>query len=324
LERALADRIGVTSYGEAAEPATVSSRMDFPAVVWRGEVARFVQICKRKDECFRSMVHEDVDGGMFGPQVCLAIPGAALCHACTAELHKAEATGLSAETVIVGPVVVQTPVRQAAQTVAMRRAEDVTILREFRNVVSELGDEGCGVCWVSLDGKIMRHRVNQCPTIQHDKRCFDCIRYPCWGSGTSKDCAKMLMVPENSGLCFACGLGKVGGGEVHENATLEFGSKKACRQRKMLRAALTMWECKRKEVQEKFPELTGVDNHNGFIPTLIADGSAPVPLLVRMVVWWAEALEKKQEAEKEGGAHKPNAAHPVTTSRMGTSRKLFA
>jgi superfamily II DNA/RNA helicase len=28
LGRALADRIGVTSYGEAAEPTTVSSRMD--------------------------------------------------------------------------------------------------------------------------------------------------------------------------------------------------------------------------------------------------------------------------------------------------------
>jgi hypothetical protein len=61
----------------------------------------------------------------------------------------------------VGPVVVQTPVRQAAVMVAMRRAEAVTILRVLRNVVNELGDEGFGVCWVSLHGKIMRHRVNQ-------------------------------------------------------------------------------------------------------------------------------------------------------------------
>jgi hypothetical protein len=92
LERGLADRIGGTSYGEAAEPATVSSRMNFSAVVCRGEVARFVEICKRKDECFRSMVYEDVDGGMFGsgPQVVLGFPGAA----CTAELNKAETTGL--------------------------------------------------------------------------------------------------------------------------------------------------------------------------------------------------------------------------------------
>jgi hypothetical protein len=62
----------------------------------------------------------------------------------------------------------------------------------------------------------------------------------------------MLIVPENSGLCFACGLGNFCGGEVHENAPLEFGSKKACRQPNILRAALTMWECKRKEVREKF------------------------------------------------------------------------
>jgi hypothetical protein len=133
----------------------------------------------------------------------------------------------------------------------------------------------------------------------------------------------MLMVPENSGLWFACGLGKIGCGEVHENAPLEFGSKKACRQRKMPRAALTMWECKRKEVREEFAELKGVENHNVFIPTLIADGSAPVPLLVRMVVWWAEVLERQQEAEKEGVAQKRNTAHPVSTSRVGASRTIF-
>lgn len=324
LKRALADRIGVTSYGEASEPETVGSRMDFPAVVWRSEVDRFVKICNQKDECFRTMVHDDVDGGIFGPQVCLGIPGAALCHTCTAEMDKAEAPGPSSGIVVADPVDVQTPVRQAAGTVAMRRSEDVTILQVFRNVVTELGDEGCGVCWVFMDGKIMRHLVSKCPTILQHKLCFDCLRSPCWGTGTSKDCARMLKVAENSGLCFACGLGKVGGGEVHENAPLEFGNKTACRQRKMLRAALALWEFKRTEVRERFPELRLVDNRRGFVPALIADGSAPVPLLVRMIIWWTDDLAKRnQKAEVGGRAKTPDNSNTLTTSRVATRRKLF-
>jgi hypothetical protein len=200
--------------------------------------------------------------------------GAALCHTCTVEMDKAEAPGPSSGIIVAEPVDVQSPVRQAAGTVAMTRAEDVTILQVFRNVVNELGDEGCGVCWVFMDGKIMRHLVSKCPTILLHKLCFDCLQSPCWGAGTSKDCAIMLKVPENSGLCFACGLGKVGGSEVHENAPLEFGNKTACRQRKMLRAALALWEFKRTEVRERFPELRLVDNRRGIVPALIADGSA--------------------------------------------------
>jgi hypothetical protein len=324
MNRALADRIGVTSYGEASEPATVGSRMDFPAVIWRSEVARFVKICHQKDECFRNMLHDDVDGGIFGPQVCLGIPGAELCHTCTAEMDKAEAPGLSGGIVVAGPVDVQTPVRQAAGTVAVRRAEDVTILQAFRNVVNELGDEGCGVCWVFLDGKIMRHLVSQCPTMLQHKLCFDCLRSPCWGTGSKKDCARMLKVPENSGLCFACGLGKIGGGEVHENAPLEFGNKTACRQRKMLRAALALWEFKRPEVKERFPELRLLDNRRGFVPALIADGSAPVPLLVLMIIWWTEDLAKRnRKAEVGDSAQKPVNSNALTTDRVVTRRKLF-
>jgi hypothetical protein len=208
------------------------------------------------------------------------------CHMCTAEMDNAEAPDPSDGIVVAGPVHVQTPVRQAAGTVAMRRAEDVTILQAFRNVVNEPGDEGCGVCWVLLDGKFMRHLVRKCPKILQLKLCFDCIRPPCWRTGTSKDCAKMLKVPEKSGLCFACGLGNAIGGEVHKNSPLEFGNEKACRKRKMLCAALALWECKRTDVSERFHELRLVDNRRVFVPALIADGSAPVPLLVLMINWW--------------------------------------
>jgi hypothetical protein len=75
MKRALADRIVVTSYREASEPTTVGSRMDFPAVFWRSEVARFVKICNKKGGYFRNMLHDDIDGDIFRPQVCMGIPG---------------------------------------------------------------------------------------------------------------------------------------------------------------------------------------------------------------------------------------------------------
>jgi hypothetical protein len=91
---------------------------------------------------------------------------------------------------VAGPVDVQTQVRQAAGTVAVRRAEDVTIQQAFRNVVNEPGSEGCGVCWVLSDGNFVRHLVIKCPTILQHKLCFDCIRPRAGGRGREKTARK--------------------------------------------------------------------------------------------------------------------------------------
>jgi hypothetical protein len=92
----------------------------------------------------------------------------------------------------------------------------------------------------------------------------------------------------------------------------------------MLRAALALWECKRTEVRERFPELRLVDSRRGFVPALIADGSAPVPLLVLMIIWWTDELAKRNQKAVVGGwAQMQDNSNTLTTSRVATRRKLF-
>jgi superfamily II DNA or RNA helicase len=296
-EAALGSRTGMTSYGEpgsvgagsAVESDADYRDVEFPGASARVASAAFLAICEQTGECMRMLLHNEVDGGCFGPQICVGIPGAELCHACDAGLQAAEGA-LSAGA---GPAAVgaqdaakddvATPVRESAQVMQHRANDDAGIRAAFMAAKTRLGSGNCSVCWVCNDGELVAHDLGACAHV--GRRCFDCLGEKC-PAGT-KMCGTSMRV--KSGLCYACGLGTFGGGPVHDDVSVEYGKKRTCTARKMLRAAIAMWRFKKEAVKARFPNLAALDD-NQFLVKLVGSGDVSAPLTIRMSVWWAESV----------------------------------